>query len=282
MDIGISSFVWVSPFSTENRDILLKAKNIGYDLIEIAVEDKTLIDFADIKKYSRELDIKLSVSGAFGTERDISSDNPEYRKIGLQYIKDCIDIANDFESPIFGGPLYSAVGKTRLVSKEQKHQERMWCLENLSVATEYAKSKGVILALEPLNRFETDMINTLDQAADLIGEINDKNLGLLLDTFHSNIEEKDIAKEVLKYGDQIVHVQGNENDRGTPGTGHLEWDEIRDALVQVNYQGAVVIETFGSPSKELARAASIWRPLAESADILAEEGYKFYKKQFKS
>src|SRR5690606_29955498 len=221
------------------------------------VEDKALIDFADIKKYSRELDIKLSVSGAFGTERDISSDNPEYRKIGLQYIKDCIDIANDFESPIFGGPLYSAVGKTRLVSKEQKYQERMWCLENLAVATEYAKSKGVILALEPLNRFETDMINTLDQAADLIGEINDKNLGLLLDTFHSNIEEKDIAKEVLKYGDQIVLVQENENDRGTPGIGYLEWDEIKDELVQVNYQRAVVIVTFCSPLKELVRAASI-------------------------
>ncbi len=282
MDIGISSFVWVSPFSTENRDIILKAKNLGYDIIEIAIEDKSLIDLQNIKAYCKELDIKLSVSGAFGTERDISSENKEYRKIGLQYILDCIDIANYFESPIFGGPLYSAVGKTRLVSQEQKYQERMWCLESLSIATEYAKNKGITLALEPLNRFETDMINTLDQAADLIGEINDKNLKLLLDTFHANIEEKDIAREILKYGDQIVHVQGNENDRGTPGSGHLEWDEIRNALQQINYQGAIVLETFGSPSKELARAASIWRPLAESADILAKEGYEFYSNQFKS
>jgi D-psicose/D-tagatose/L-ribulose 3-epimerase len=282
MDIGISSFVWVSPFSTENRDIILKAKEIGYDLFEVAVEDKSLIDFGQIKKYSRELDIKLSVSGAFGAERDISSDNPEFRKIGLQYIKDCVDIAHDFESPIFGGPLYSAVGKTRLVSDDQKYEERMWCLENLDEATAYAKSKGITLALEPLNRFETDMINTLDQAADLIGEINDKNLRLLLDTFHANIEEKHIEKEILKYGDLIVHIQGNENDRGTPGTGHLSWDKIKAALAEVNYQGAIVLETFGSPSKELARAASIWRPLAESADILAQECFEFYYQQFKS
>lgn len=282
MDIGVSSFVWVSPFSTESRDTMMKAKNCGYDLFEIAIEDSSLIDFENIKKYSNQLGIKLGVSGAFGTQRDISSENEEYRKIGLQYILECIDIANFLESPIFGGPLYSAVGKTRLVSAQQKYEERMWCLENLSIATKYAESKGVILALEPLNRFETDMINTLEQAADLIGEINDKNLKLLLDSFHSNIEEKHIDKEILKYGDLIAHVQANESDRGTPGTGHLEWDKIKKALEDINYDGAIVLETFGSPSKELARAASIWRPLAESADILAKEGFEFYNKQFKS
>lgn len=282
MNIGISSFVWVSPFSTENRDIIKKAKDYGYDLFEVAVEDSSLIDFQNIKKYSDELGIKLSVSGAFGTERDISSENEEYRKIGLQYILDCIDIANCFESPVFGGPLYSAVGKTRSVSEQQKHEERMWCLENLSVATEYAKTKGVTLALEPLNRFETDMINTLEQAANLIGEINDDHLKLLLDSFHTNIEEKHVEEEILKYGDLIAHVQANESDRGIPGTGHLEWDKIKKALQDINYDGAIVLETFGAPSKELARAASIWRPLAESADILAKEGFEFYNKHFKS
>lgn len=280
MKIGISSFVWVSPFRTSNLDILYKAKDYGYDLVEIAVEDASIIDFKKVKKVAQEIGLGLSVSGAFGSERDISSDNLDYRNIGLSYIKDCVQIANELESPVFGGPLYSAVGKTRLVSKEQKYIERQYCIENLFQATKYAEEMGVVLALEPLNRFETDMINTVDQALSLINEINHPYLKILLDTFHTNIEEKNVIKAIHLLGDKLAHVQGNENDRGTPGTGQVNWIGIRDALVDIGYKGSIVLETFGSPSKELARAASIWRPLAESADILASEGASFFKKIF--
>lgn len=281
MNIGISTFVWVSPFSTENFDVLYKVKDFGYDLVEVAVEDKDLIDIVKLKKECDRLGLKISVSGAFGAERDISSSDENIRAKGLTYIKDCVDIANYLESPIFGGPMYSAVGKTRLISDEQKRIERSWCLENLNTATHYAKEKGVKLALEPLNRFETDMINTVDQALDLINEIEDDNLLILLDTFHANIEEKNIPDAIRKIGDKLIHVQGNENDRGTPGSGHLDWLGIKKALIEIGYKGSIVVETFGSPSKELARAASIWRPLAASADALAEEGGQFFSKMFK-
>lgn len=280
MDIGISTFVWVSPFSTASFNILQRAKDIGYDVIEIAVEDRNLIDWAALKKSCRRLGLKVTVSGAFGMDRDISSDQPEIRANGLSYILDCLEIANDLESPVFGGPLYSAVGKTRLVSDEQKLQEREWCLENLHRAVRRAESLGVTLGLEPLNRFETDMINTVDQAIALVDTVGNDRLKIVLDTFHSNIEEKDIPASILKLGDRLVHVQANENDRGTPGTGHLNWTGIRDSLTTIGYRGSLVIETFGAPSKELARAASIWRPLAASADELASEGFKFLKKTF--
>lgn len=280
MDIGISTFVWVSPFSTQSFDVLRKAKAMGYDLIEVAVEDRDLIDWNALKKTCRDLNLKVTVSGAFGMDRDISSDRPEIRANGLSYIIDCLEIAHELESPVFGGPLYSAVGKTRLVSAAQKEQERQWCLENLYQAVKRAESLGVILALEPLNRFETDMVNTVDQAISLVDEVGNPFLRILLDTFHSNIEEKDIPASIVKLGDRLVHVQANENDRGTPGTGHLDWTGIRDALQDIDYRGSLVIETFGAPSKELARAASIWRPLANSADELGEEGFAFLKKTF--
>lgn len=280
MHIGISTFVWVSPFSTASFDVLRKAKDIGYDVIEIAVEDRDLIDWVALKKVSRELGLRVTVSGAFGMDRDISSERLETRANGLSYIIDCLEIANDFESPVFGGPLYSAVGKTRLVSAEQKAQERQWCLENLYQAIRRAEALGVTLALEPLNRFETDMVNTVDQAIAIIDELNSPYLKVLLDTFHSNIEEKDIPASIIKLGDRLVHVQANENDRGTPGTGHLDWLGTRDALRTIGYEGSLVIETFGAPSKELARAASIWRPLANSADELAAEGFAFLKETF--
>jgi len=281
MLFGASTFIWVSPFSTENIDLLSKVKNMGYDIIEIAVEDTSIIDWKLVKTVAKDLDLKITISGAFGIERDISSTEPAYRELGKQYIIDCIKIAADVGSPVFGGPVYSAVGKTRLVSDEQKKQERTWCVETLVEVGKIAADYGVVVGLEPLNRFETDMVNTVDQALSIVREVGSGNLKIVLDTFHSNIEEKDIPASIRKIGKELLcHVQGNESDRGTPGTGHLEWEGIRDALVEIGYDGAVVIETFGQPSKELARAACIWRPLANSADELASEGLAFYKKMF--
>jgi D-psicose/D-tagatose/L-ribulose 3-epimerase len=281
MLFGASTFIWVSPFSTAHVDLLTKVKNMGYDIIEIAVEDTRIIDWKLIKDVVRDLDLKITVSGAFGPERDISSTDPAFREIGKKYIIDCIRIAEQMGSPLFGGPVYSAVGKTRIVSEEQKKQEREWCVDILKEVSRIAGDCGVILGLEPLNRFETDMINTVDQALSILEEVGNPHLKIVLDTFHSNIEEKDIPASIRKIGkDLLCHVQGNESDRGTPGTGHLEWQGIREALTDIGYDGAVVIETFGQPSKELARAACIWRPLANSADELAEEGLAFYQKMF--
>ncbi|SEJ77811.1 D-tagatose 3-epimerase [Dyadobacter sp. SG02] len=281
MLFGASTFIWVSPFSTANIDLLTRVKDMGYDIIEIAVEDTRIIDWKLIKDTARDLDLRITISGAFGPERDISSTDPAFREIGKQYIIDCIRIAEQMHSPVFGGPVYSAVGKTRIVSDEQKKQERGWCVDILKEVSQIAGDCGVTLGLEPLNRFETDMINTVDQALSILDEVGNPNLKIVLDTFHSNIEEKDIPASIRKIGkDLLCHVQGNESDRGTPGTGHLEWQGIREALADIGYEGAVVIETFGQPSKELARAACIWRPLANSADELAEEGLAFYKKMF--
>ncbi len=281
MKFGVSTFVWASPFSTQNIDLLTKVKNMGYDLIEIAVEDSALIDWEQIKTVARDLDLQILICGAFGEDRDISSTESRYRQNGKDYIIKGIKIAADVGSPIFSGPLYSAVGKTRIVPAEQKKQERAWCVEILKEVTKVADDHGIVLGLEPLNRFETDMINTMDQAIELVNEVNNSNLQLVLDTFHANIEEKDIPAAIRKLGkERLCHVQGNESDRGTPGTAHLEWEGIRDALNEIGYDGAMVIETFGQPSEALARATCIWRPLANSADELASEGLAFYKQMF--
>ena len=280
MKFGVSTFVWVSPFSTSSFDLVYKVKEMGFDIIEVAVEDKDIIDWKQLKKIAGEVGLDITVSGAFGANRDISSEDPLIRAEGLQYIIDCVEIANYLESPIFGGPVYSAVGKSRLISDAQKLVERNWCIENLIKATKVAEENGVVIGFEPLNRFESDMVNTADQALSFIEEVNSPFLKIQLDTFHNNIEEKDIPATIRRLGKNLCHVQGNESDRGTPGTGNLDWLGIKDALDEIKYDGAVVIETFGAPSKELARAASIWRPLANSADELASEGLAFYKKLF--
>jgi D-psicose/D-tagatose/L-ribulose 3-epimerase len=281
IQFGASTFIWVSPFDTAAFDLVAKAKAMGYDILEVAVEQKEIIDWARLKQRTAEAGIRVTISGAFGPDRDISSDQAAIRESGFQYIADCIRIAADMGSPVFTGPVYSAVGKTRLVSQARKQQERAWCVENLQRVGQVAADYGVVVGVEPLNRFETDMINTVDQALSLVQEVAHPNIKISLDTFHCNIEEKNIPDAIRKVGkDLLCHVQGNESDRGTPGTGHLDWPGIQAALTDMGYDGAVVLETFGAPSRELARAACIWRPLANSADELAREGLTFYRGLF--
>lgn len=172
IQFGVSTFVWVSPFNTQSFDLLYKVAEMGYDIIEVAVEDKNIIDWTQLKKIAKKLGLKITISGAFGPNRDISSIDASVRKGGFDYIVDCIQIAADMGSPIFTGPVYSAVGKTRIVPAEQKKQERDWCVENLQKVGEIAQKNGVIIGVEPLNRFETDMINTADQALSLVSEVS--------------------------------------------------------------------------------------------------------------
>lgn len=281
MQFGVSTFLWVSPFDTHSFDLVNKIKNMGFDIIEVPVENKSLIDWPKLKEVVKDLDLKVTISGAFGAERDISSHDPIIRCNGLKYIQDCIKIAAFMESPIFGGPLYSAVGKTRFISAEQKKLEREFCVDNLRLAGITASDCGVILGMEPLNRFESDMVNTVDQALSIVREVDTPNLKIQLDTFHGNIEEKNIGDSIRKIGkDLLCHVQGNESDRGTPGTGNLDWIGIRNALFDIGYNGAIVIETFGAVSEEIAKATCIWRPLAKSSDELAMQGLEFYKRCF--
>ncbi len=253
---------------------------MGYDILEVAVEDQNLIDWDALRSIAQDAGIELTISGAFGPDRDISSDDARIRKQGLQYIVDCIGIAERMGSPIFTGPVYSAVGKTRLVSDDQKMQERAWCIESLREVGKIAGDCGVVVGVEPLNRFETDMVNTAEQAVSLVTEVDSPNIRISLDTFHCNIEEKSIPGAIRRVGKLLCHLQGNECDRGTPGTGHLDWVGIHEALIEIGYRGAIVIETFGAPSAELARAASIWRPLADSPDSLAAEGLAFLRGVF--
>lgn len=281
MHFGVSTFLWKSPFTTNSFDLVPKIKEMGFDIIEIAVEKADLIDWVRLKELVNEVGLKVTISGAFGADRDISSMDPMIRKNGLKYITDCIKIAHDMDSPVFGGPVYSAVGKTRFVSEEQKRRERDWCIENLVLAGGIAADYGVIVGVEPLNRFETDMINTADQVILLVNDIASPNIKIQLDTFHCNIEEKSIPDAIRRVGKNLLcHVQANESDRGTPGTGNLDWVGIRQALIDIDYDKAIVIETFGEVSEEIARAASIWRPLAGSSDEIATEGLAFYKKIF--
>jgi D-psicose/D-tagatose/L-ribulose 3-epimerase len=278
MKFGASTFIWVSPFSNQTLNLIDKVKNIGFDYLEICIEDPETIDVTSIRNHLNEVGLQALVCGAFGPNRDISSDDESVRQQGVDYIKTCIDIAVQLGSPLVSGPMYSATGKTRLLSPEDKQKQWNLAAENMRIVADYAAEKGIKLAVEPLNRFETDFLNTVQQGLDFFALVDRENVGFLLDTFHMNLEEKDIAAAIKLAGNKIFNFHSCENDRGTPGTGHIPWNEVFQALKEISYDGPVVIESFTTEIKEIARAVSQWRPLAPSQDSLGKEGLQFLKK----
>jgi len=281
MKIGVNTWVWVSPFSTESFNLIPKVREMGFDIFEIAVDDLSIIDAALLKSMLADNGLTATVCGAFGPSRDISSDDPAIRRNGNEYISQCIRFTEQIGSKLFSGPVYSAVGKTRMISEDQKKRERAWCIQNMREIGERAADCGVTVGVEPLNRFESDMINLVEQAVSLVRDVGSPSFGIHIDTFHANIEEKSIPDTIRKLGpNMLCHLHACENDRGIPGTGHQDWTGIRDALRDVNYKGAAVIESFTPGAVEIAKAASIWRPLAPSQDELAKQGGAFLRKLF--
>lgn len=275
---GVSTWLWTSPFETGTVDLFSKIRKMGYDKVEIPVEDPTLIDVAKVKKALIENDLEPIICGAFGPGRDLTNDDPSIHKACFDYIEACLIIGEKLEATFLAGPMYSAVGKARLVSPEQKEIEWNRAVENLRKVCDMATAKGQYIALEPLNRFESDLINTAEDVVGLIEDINHPAAKVLLDGFHMNIEEPDIEKAILAAGDNLIHVQVSENYRGTPGTGQTRWEDYKKGLEAINYEGSISIESFTPEVKELAGAVCIWKPLVPSQDNFASEGLKFLKK----
>ena len=164
-----------------------------------------------------------------------------------------------------------------MVLPEQRKAEWELAVKNLHVVCEMAAARNLSIALEPLNRFESDLVNTAEDVLQLVNDINHSSAGIMLDGFHMNIEEKDIGKAIATAGERLIHFQVSENYRGTPGTGQTRWDAYKRGLEAIDYKGTVSIESFTPRNKELAGAVCIWRPLAESQDIFASQGLSFLK-----
>jgi D-psicose/D-tagatose/L-ribulose 3-epimerase len=276
--LGLSSFVLASPFSDSDGAAYDRTAAHGFDLIEVCVENPALLSAEAIMAHAERTGLQVGICGAFGAERDVSHEDPEQRARGVAYLKGCIDLAAAVGSPHVAGPMYAPTGQARLLSPEDRAAQRRRAAESLREAADHAGERGVRLAVEPLNRFETDLVNTTEQGLELCAEVGRDNVGLLIDTFHMNIEEKDLGRAVRAAGDKVFHVQVAENDRGTPGSGHVPWAAFFAALREIDYRGQIVVESFLPTVAEIARAVSLWRPVAPTMDQLASDGLAFIRR----
>jgi D-psicose/D-tagatose/L-ribulose 3-epimerase len=255
---------------------------MGYDVVEIPVEYPDLIDGVKVKAALQESGLDVVVCGAFGPSRDLTNEDPAVHKNCFDYIQKCFSLCRTWNAGFLAGPMYSSVGKARMVPPDQRKTEWDRAVNNLLRVCHMADDNGLMIALEPLNRFESDLVNTAEDVLRLITDINHPAAKVLLDGFHMSIEEKDIEKGITLAGDKLVHVQVSENHRGIPGTGQTNWQSLRKGLTNIGYKGAVCIESFTPEIKELAGAVCIWKNLADSQDGFAEEGIAFLKKLLKS
>ena len=279
MQIGISTWVWTSPADDEVlRRLVPRVGEMGYDVVEIPVESPGQFDIGLAKQLAADAGLGVSVCAVIGGGRDLLLDDEV--EAGLAYLRACIDIAQALGSPAVAGPFYSAVGRCWPMSAVERDREIGRLAERLRDLGEYGAERGVELGIEPLNRFETSFMNTTAQTLELVERVGHPGVGLALDMFHLGIEEKNLGDAIRLAEGRIKHVQVAENDRGTPGTGQLDWDGVARALHDVGYDGRVVIETFSDRVEAIARAAAIWRPLAPDSDTLAREGLAFLRGLF--
>ncbi len=280
MRFGINSFLYVSPFTTASVKLFAQFKKWGFDTVEIPVEAPEHIDPVAVKSAADKAGLAIgSICACMGPGRDFRG-TAEEQKTASVYVKTLIDQAATMGCPSVIGPIYSVVGKADAVEEKEQAREFALVVKNLKPLAKYAEKKGVTLCIEPLNRFETDFLNTTDKGLKLIKAVGSKAVKLHLDTFHMNIEEKNQAAAIIKAGKHLAHFHACGSDRGTPGGDHIDWKPIVNALRKIKYKGDVVIESFTTDVKVIARAAAIWRKIEPNRNDIAVKGLKNLKRFF--
>lgn len=275
--VGVNAWVWASPFDREAVPLVARAAAMGFDAFTIPVEDPALIDVEGLRAVMSEYPLRLYASGAYGPDRDLTHEDRRYREQSLAYIEQTLKVCEGLGIRTLAGPAYSAVGKRRKIPAAQRQREWDLAVEGLTLAGNMAADHGVTLAIEPLNRFETDLVNTAEQARRLIRDIDLPSVRIHLDSFHMHIEEKSVYDAILLVGEDLAYFDASESDRGTPGTGQVHWQEVARGLRDIGFDGDCIIESFTPDCEVIADAAAIWRPLAPSQDALAGEGLRFLK-----
>jgi D-psicose/D-tagatose/L-ribulose 3-epimerase len=262
--------VWASPLDDALLErIASRAATLGFDAIELPVESLGGWDPARARDLLDGLGLKPFVVAAMGSGRDLVDETSGVIEYTQSYLQHCVDVAVVVGAGVVAGPIYARTGRTwRMTPADRMHTVHR-LRESLRPLVDYAASREIVLAVEPLNRFETSLINTVEQGLDALDPLLGEHLGLALDSFHLNIEEKRVPDAVRSASGYIAHVQVCGNDRGAVGDDHIDWPAFLDALDDAGYTGPLNLESFTGDNETIATAASIWRPLAPSQDELA-------------
>jgi D-psicose/D-tagatose/L-ribulose 3-epimerase len=275
MKFGVNTMVWTTQVGEKQDPLFARIKEWGFDGVEPFLSPDEPANIPALRTTLDRLQLDRTTCCVLPREANLISSDAATRRNGIAFLKKCIDRTADLGAHVMCGPLFAGLGV--MTGSRRTEKEWKWAVKGLRAAATRAEKRKVCLCIEPLNRFETYFLNTLEDAARLVEDVGAPNLKIHFDTFHSNIEEQHPAEALRAVAKHLGHIHLSESDRGIPGTGHVDWKGILKVLKETNYQGWLTIESFAQPEPALAAAAAIWRDLAPSGDDLARQGLQFTK-----
>jgi D-psicose/D-tagatose/L-ribulose 3-epimerase len=276
MQFGIHSLLFTETFVDKDLPLLDKCKQMGFDAVEIIPFDPDHFPAKKVREAAASLGLTINTGYGMPPEYNIISPDPAVRRRGVEFSKKLIDLSNEAGAKVFGGMIYCGWGY--LTGKMRTEDEWKWGVENYREIAGYAlETSGLILGIEPVNRFESHFINVAADAVRFIEDVGLPNVKVHLDTFHMIREEENIERAVLHVGSRLGYVHACENQRGIPGTGLVPWREFFGALRRIGYDGCVTIESFDPNMESIAKLCCIWRKLADTPEQLATQGLAFLK-----
>lgn len=278
--LGMNLFAWTAATHEYLNDTLSYLQQTGFDFVELPIGDTdaspaVLAKWERIGQQASALGLGVQTCAILPPDRSLISPDNAQRQAGISYLRAMVDCSAAAGSTILMGPLYA--GFCVFTGKPATDEEWNWSVTAMREVAEYAGTKGVMLAIEYLNRFETYLLTCADELVRYVEAVDHPNCRAAFDTFHANIEEKRIGEAIRKVAPYLVHVQISENDRSTPGQGHINFEEVFAALQDVGYEGPIAIEAFGINPSDLAAATHIFRPMFDSPEQLAADGLQFLK-----
>lgn len=269
--IGVISMTYARPITAAHFPLFERMRKTGMEFCELLVPEEDECDPAEAADAAKDAGLSVILAARVSVDRDLASDNARAREAGIAYLRRCVDVAVAMGTDLVGGPLYGtplvfAGRPPRPLDPAQRAERVARVVDGLKQAGAYAALRSVRLAVEPLNRFETDFCNTGRQAVDLVEQVGIPSVGIMLDTFHMNMEENDIAEALRHAAPQLMHFQANENHRGFLGTGHIDWQSICRTLFDIKYQGVITLEPFRRTDHGLSVPLAQWKPPAYDED----------------
>ena len=273
MKLGIHAYAWCSQWSNDTLDLIDRVKKMGLDFIEIPLMRLDAFDARAVKRRLDSVGLGAVTSTVLFADTDLTNEDPKIRKRGIVYLKRCVEATSAIAAPSLSGVIYSQHVKTLAA----RPGEKLWhyAADGLKEVAGFAGKLGVQIGLEPVNRYESCLINTCEQALRLKAMIGADNVKVHLDTYHMNIEEKSFYAATKLAGKDLIHYHLCENDRGVPGTGLVDWDGIFRALAEIGYQGNAALESFVDCTDNMN--TWVWRQLAQDGDTLVREGAAFIR-----
>ncbi|KAB0265740.1 sugar phosphate isomerase/epimerase family protein [Microvirga brassicacearum] len=263
--IGLISMQYARPFTAEHFRLFRTMRELGFDFVELLVPEPGELDLEDTRRALEDAGLSVVLAARVNLERNLSSDDAKWRQAGVDYLRYAVDVADSLGAAIVGGPLTGnplvfAGRPPQPISEAERLARKERCVTGLRTAGDHAGACGVTLAVEPLNRFESDVLCTTQQAVELLDAVDHPAVQMMLDTFHMHMEEASIPEAIRLGGKRVAHFQANENHRGFPGTGSTDWVAVGRALHDIAYAGPISLEPFRRNDDRFGVPFAQWRP----------------------